>query len=71
MALEFTTSYLEDSIGVFRHYKRLADGAIGQVSDAELNVALDPEMNSIAVIVKHMAGNMCFASDGAGSMRSR
>jgi hypothetical protein len=59
MALKFTTSYLEDSLGVFRYYKRLAEGAMAQVADEQLYVSLDPEMNSIAVIVKHMAGNMC------------
>jgi hypothetical protein len=59
MALKFTTSYLEDSIGVFRYYKRLADEAMAQVSDEQLYVALDAEMNSIAIIVKHMVGNMC------------
>jgi len=77
MTLKFTTSYLEDSIGVFRHYKRLAEGAMAQVSDEELYVALDPEMNSIAVIVKHMAGNMCsrwtdfLTTDGEKSWRDR
>jgi len=77
MTLKFTTSYLEDSIGVFRHYKRLAEGAIAQVSDEELYVALDPEMNSIAVIVKHMAGNMCsrwtdfLSTDGEKPWRDR
>jgi hypothetical protein len=59
MALKFTTSYLEDSLGVFHHYKRLAEEAMRQVTDEQLYVALDPEMNSIAVIVKHMAGNQC------------
>lgn len=58
MALEFTTSYLQDALAVFRQYKKLGDGAMGQVSDAELYAALDPEMNSIAVVAKHMAGNM-------------
>jgi len=58
MALKFTTSYLEDSMGVFRYYKRLAEGAMAQVPDKHLYVALDPEMNSIAIIVKHVAGNM-------------
>lgn len=58
MALVFTTSYLEDSIAVFRQYKKLAEGAIAQVTDDQLTYALDPEMNSIALIVKHMAGNM-------------
>ncbi len=58
MALEFTTSYLTDSLGVFRYYKRLAEGAMAQVTDKQLFATLDPEMNSIALIVKHMTGNM-------------
>jgi hypothetical protein len=58
MALKFTTSYLEDSLALFHHYKKLAEGAIGQVTDEQLFTALDEEMNSIAVIMKHMAGNM-------------
>jgi hypothetical protein len=43
---------------VFRHYKKLAEGAMSQVADEQLFTTLDPEMNSIALIVKHMAGNM-------------
>lgn len=58
MPLTFTTSYLEDACAIFRHYKKLADGAIAQVTDADLARTLDPEMNSIAIIMKHMAGNM-------------
>jgi hypothetical protein len=58
MALEFTTSYLEDSLAVFRYYKKLAEHAMEQVTDELLFAALDEEANSIAVIVKHMAGNM-------------
>jgi hypothetical protein len=58
MALKFTTSYLEDSLGVLHYYKRLAEEAMAQVTDEQLCVTLDPEMNSIALIVKHMAGNM-------------
>jgi hypothetical protein len=58
MALQFTTSYLEDSLSLFRYYKRLAERAIAQVTDDQLTLALDPEMNSIAIIVKHMSGNM-------------
>ncbi len=58
MALKFTKSYLEDSLAVFRYYKKLADGAMDQVSDQELFALLDDEANSIAIIVKHMAGNM-------------
>src|SRR5271154_5449577 len=58
MALKLTTSYLEDSLAVFRQYKKLAERAIEQVKDDELRAALDEENNSIAIIVKHMAGNM-------------
>jgi len=58
MALQFTTSYIEDSLTLFRYYKKLADGAMAQVGDEQLFATLDGEMNSIAVIVKHMAGNM-------------
>jgi hypothetical protein len=58
MAHRFTTSYLEDSLTVFRYYKNLAEKAIAQVTDDQLTAVLDGEMNSIAVIVKHMAGNM-------------
>ena len=58
MALEFTTSYIEDALAVFRYYKRLAERAMEQVTDEQLFAAIDKEANSIAVIVKHMAGNM-------------
>ena len=58
MPLEFTTSYLTDSIALFRQYKKLAERAIEQVTDEQLLIVLDPEMNSIAQTVKHMTGNM-------------
>ncbi len=58
MALEFTQSCLTDSLAIFRHYKKLGERAIDQLSDEQLFAVLDPEMNSIAQIVKHMAGNM-------------
>jgi len=58
MALQFTTSYLEDSLAVLRHYKTLAERAMAQVTDDQLVATLDPEMNSIALTVKHMTGNM-------------
>ena len=51
--------FMIDSAGtVFRSQKDLAERAIVQVSDANLHVALDANTNSIAVIMKHMAGNM-------------
>jgi hypothetical protein len=55
MPLELTTSYLRDSIAVFRYYKNLAERAMAQVSDDQLSETLDAEMNSIATVVKHMA----------------
>jgi len=58
MALHFTTSYVTDSLDLFRHYKKLAERAMAQVTDEQLHTTLDSEMNSIAIIVKHMAGNM-------------
>jgi Protein of unknown function (DUF1572) len=58
MALEFTTSCLNDSVDLLRFYKRLGDRAMAQASDEALFAALDDESNSIAIIVKHLAGNM-------------
>jgi uncharacterized damage-inducible protein DinB len=58
MAHQFTTSYLKDSLDVFRYYKKLGDRAIEQCPDNGLFTMLDAESNSIAIIVKHMAGNM-------------
>ena len=58
MAHQFTDSYLKDSLDVFRYYKKLGERAMAQCPDAELFTTLDAESNSIAIIVKHMAGNM-------------
>jgi Protein of unknown function (DUF1572) len=52
------THFLEDSLKSFRDYKKLAEGAIEQVGDADLFRTIDEESNSIAVNMKHMAGNM-------------
>jgi len=77
MALEFTTSYLEDSLEIFRYYKKLAERAMAQVSDEQLFTTLDAEANSIAIVVKHMAGNMrsrwtdFLTSDGEKPTRNR
>jgi hypothetical protein len=77
MAHKFSTSYLEDSLSLFRYYKKLAEGAMEQVTDDQLFAILDPEMNSIAIIAKHMAGNMrsrwtdFLTSDGEKPNRNR
>ena len=55
MTLKFTSSHLEDSLSLFRYYKKLAEGAMQQVTDQQLFSVLDPEMNSIAILVKHMS----------------
>jgi len=52
------THYLQDSIASLRAYQKMADKAIAQLRDEEYFVTLDAEANSIAVIMKHMAGNM-------------
>src|SRR5438270_1057773 len=77
MAHKFTTSHIEDSIALFRFYKKMAESAMEQVSDEQLFTTLDEEMNSIAIIVKHMAGNMrsrwtdFLTSDGEKPDRNR
>jgi uncharacterized damage-inducible protein DinB len=77
MALQFTTNYFVDSLSLFRYYQKLGEGAIAQVSDEQLLATLDPEMNSIAQIVKHLAGNMrsrwtnFLTSDGEKPDRNR
>ena len=58
MPFEVTTSYLTDALTVLRQYKKAGEDAMAQVSDADLTALLDPDANSIALIVKHMAGNM-------------
>jgi hypothetical protein len=50
--------FLDDALKVFRTYKSLGERAIAQARDEDLFVALDPEANSIALIVKHLWGNM-------------
>jgi uncharacterized damage-inducible protein DinB len=58
MALQFTTSYLQDSIHLLRYYKKLAEDALAQVTDEQIYELLDENANSIAIVMKHMAGNM-------------
>ena len=58
MTTNFETDWLTDVRVQFEKMKRLAEGGLAQVSDDQLDVALDPESNSLAVLVKHMAGNL-------------
>jgi len=50
--------YLDDALYTFRYYKKLAEGAFAQISDQDFFRTLDDESNSIAVNMKHLAGNM-------------
>ena len=68
---------LADAIGQFRKYHELAGGALAQVEDADFFRTIDPESNSIALIVKHISGNMrsrwtdFLTSDGEKADRNR
>ncbi|MGA7401628.1 MAG: DUF1572 family protein [Candidatus Sulfotelmatobacter sp.] len=55
---DLATHYLDEARRQMRGTKRLAEAAIAQLKDEELFVMLDPESNSVALIVKHLAGNM-------------
>ncbi len=50
--------YIDEAFRSLRGHKRLADDAIAQLSDEQFFATPDPESNSVATIVKHMAGNM-------------
>jgi hypothetical protein len=69
--------YLEDSLLQLRKLKSQAEKAIGQIDDEQFFAVLDPEANSIAVIMKHVAGNMrsrwtdFLTSDGEKPNRDR
>jgi hypothetical protein len=58
MSESLSTEYLAEALSSLRASKKLADKAIAQTQDSELFVTLDDESNSIAVVMKHMAGNM-------------
>jgi hypothetical protein len=70
-------NYLDDARSAMRAYKKLAEKAIAQLKDEEFFVTLDEEGNSVAVVMKHMAGNMLsrwtdfLTSDGEKPNRNR
>jgi hypothetical protein len=70
-------NYHEDAVKAFRAYKKLTEKAIAQLKDEEFFVTLDEEANSVAVVMKHMAGNMIsrwtdfLTSDGEKPDRNR
>ncbi|MCW3085228.1 MAG: hypothetical protein JWP12_2594 [Bacteroidetes bacterium] len=57
--MSFEKHFLENTIGVFTNYRNLAEKSFAQLTaDADFHYTPDPESNSIAVIMKHMSGNM-------------
>lgn len=52
------TTILTVVLDEFQKIKKLADKAIEQLSDQQLHVTIDPDANSVAVLMRHMAGNM-------------
>ncbi|HYP02137.1 MAG TPA: DUF1572 family protein [Pyrinomonadaceae bacterium] len=69
--------FLEDALAVFRKYKKLGEDAMAQLDDKEFFALIDAESNSVAVIVKHLAGNMrsrwsdFLTADGEKATRDR
>ncbi|HYO91324.1 MAG TPA: DUF1572 family protein, partial [Pyrinomonadaceae bacterium] len=58
MSNEVSKLFLDEAVQTFRGQKALADKALAQLKDEEFFKQLDEESNSVAVIIKHMAGNM-------------
>jgi uncharacterized damage-inducible protein DinB len=58
MQNDFVSNFHSDALLSFRNYKKLAERAIEQVSDEEFFATIDAEANSIALVVKHIAGNL-------------
>ncbi len=55
---DLSTRYLDEVFRSLRGHKRLADDSIAQLSDQQFFALLDPESNSVAIIVKHVAGSL-------------
>ncbi|HTR82375.1 MAG TPA: DUF1572 family protein [Bacteroidota bacterium] len=72
-----TSNPIESSSGILTQYKELSDKAMAQISDEEFFRQPDPESNSIAIIVKHVAGNLLsrwtdfLTTDGEKTWRNR
>jgi hypothetical protein len=74
---DLAAHYIDEARRQMRGQKSLADAAIAQLKDEELFVTLDPESNSVAILIKHVAGNMrsrftdFFTTDGEKPDRFR
>jgi len=58
MTTDLASHYLEEARRQFRGHKRMGEAAMSQLRDEDFFVQLDPEANSVAILVKHLAGNM-------------
>lgn len=77
MATEISDIYLESIEKQMLYYKTIAEKAIDQLEDSQLFISVNDDTNSIAVIIKHMAGNMLsrwtdfLTTDGEKEWRNR
>lgn len=55
---DIATHYIDEARRQMRGHKRMGENAMAQLKDEEFFVLLDPEANSVAILVKHLAGNM-------------
>jgi hypothetical protein len=73
----FEENYLSSAKNQFSQYRSLGEKAIAQIPEEKIDWQYNPESNSIATIVKHMAGNMLsrftdfLTSDGEKTWRNR
>jgi hypothetical protein len=58
MATDVATHYLEEARRQMLGHKRMGEAAMAQLGDDDFFLTLDPESNSVAILVKHLAGNM-------------
>ncbi|MGP0017163.1 MAG: DUF1572 family protein [Candidatus Sulfotelmatobacter sp.] len=58
MATDLAAHYLDEARRQMRGHKRMGEAAMAQFRDQDFFVTLDPESNSVAILVKHLAGNM-------------
>jgi hypothetical protein len=54
---DLATHYLEEMKRQFPGHKRMGEAAMAQLEDTDFFVTIDPESNSVAALVKHIAGN--------------
>ena len=75
--MNLADSYLESAKSQFLYYKTIGEKSINQLTEEQLFISTNEDSNSIAVIVKHLSGNMIsrwtdfFTSDGEKEWRNR